>query len=64
LAAVEGAVSHLEAGDIASLIGFLRKTQQAASQVEAVRNRVQQSPSAQLGNVPLSQLGRSLDVRI
>lgn len=64
MGSVEGVAPHLEAGDLAPLIGFLRQHQRVAAEMEAVRSRVQQSPAAQLGSVPLSQLGRSLDVRV
>lgn len=64
MAAVEGVGSSLEAGDLARLIGFLRRQERVAGEIEAVRSRVQQSPSAQMGQVPPSELGRSLDVRV
>lgn len=62
--AVGGVGPHHEAVEIADLVGFLREHQRVAAEMDAVRSRVQRSPSAQMGQVPPSELGRSLDVRV
>lgn len=61
---MNGVGPQLEAVELADIIALLREHQRVAAEVEAVRGRVQGSPSAQMGQVPLSQLGRSLDVRV
>lgn len=63
MAPIEGVGSQVEAGDIARMVGFLQEHQRVAAEMERLRGRVQSSPAASMGAVPLSQLGRSLDVR-